>query len=319
MNPVLMITQVGASLPRRLQVAMLGLFSAMVVAAQEPDGAVQPNEINDAEVLTRLGELIQAAGSVQPEDMAPPPSSPPQDNGQPPSGDRGNRFSRSDSSSRSQSSNGIQSSSGSQTEDRRSRSRRLSKSKSDPSRGSSSTRDYRPGSDRADSASGTNAGPVSLDYSAFKIILERNIFDPNRYPRQSRPPTRAPTRVDSLTLVGTMSYEKGEFAFFDGTSSDYKKALKSSDVIAGYKVKTITPTGVALASGTNELKLGVGMQLRREEDGPWRLSGQSTSYAATPNSTSTSTNAAAATGAALTSVAADSDIIKKLMQRRQQE
>jgi hypothetical protein len=319
MNPALMMTQVGASLPRLVQVAILSLFSAMVVAAQEPDSAVQPNEINDAEVLTRLGELIQAAGSVQPEDMVPPPGSPPRDNGQPPSGDRGNRFSRSDDSSRSQGSNGIQSSSRSQTEDRRSRSRRSSKSKSDPSRGSSSTRDYSRGSDRADSASGTNAGPVALDYSAFKIILERNIFDPNRYPRQSRTPTRAPTRVDSLTLVGTMSYDKGEFAFFDGTSSDYKKALKLRDVIAGYKVTNITPTSVALASGTNELKLGVGMQLRREEDGPWQLSGQSQSYAATPASTSTSTNAVAATGAAPTSSAAESDIVKKLMQRRQQE
>jgi len=115
-----------------------------------------------------------------------------------------------------------------------------------------------------------------------------------------------------------MSYEKGEFAFFDGTSSDYRKALKLSDMIAGYKVADITPTAVSLASGTNELKLGVGMQLRREEEGPWRLSSQSTSYSSTSASNSTSTSTASNSQSS-TSSDADSDVIKRLMQRRQQE
>ena len=52
-------------------------------------------------------------------------------------------------------------------------------------------------------------------------------------------------------------------------------------MIAGYKVANIAPNGVKLAAGTNELELSVGMQLRREEDGPWLLAGQSRSYAAT--------------------------------------
>ena len=117
-----------------------------------------------------------------------------------------------------------------------------------------------------------------------------------------------------------MTYEKGTFAFFDGTSSEYKKALKLADAIAGYKVTNIAPNGVKLASGTNELELSVGAQLRREEDGPWLLAGQSASYASTP--ASTSTNAAAATtttGSDAASGGAESDIIKKLMQRREKE
>jgi hypothetical protein len=117
-----------------------------------------------------------------------------------------------------------------------------------------------------------------------------------------------------------MSYEKGTFAFFDGTSSEYKKALKLADAIAGYKVTNIAPNGVKLASGTNELELSVGAQLRREEDGPWLLASQSTSYAATP--ASTSTNAAATTnttGSDAAAGGAESDILKKLMQRREKE
>ena len=129
-----------------------------------------------------------------------------------------------------------------------------------------------------------------------------------------------PKNVDSLTLVGTMSYEKGTFAFFDGTSSDYKKALKLTDAIAGYRVTNIAPNSVKLASGTNELELSVGAQLRREEDGPWLLASQAGTYAATP--ASTSTNAAAnptTTGSDATSGGADDDRLKKLMQRREKE
>ena len=154
--------------------------------------------------------------------------------------------------------------------------------------------------------------------------MDRNIFDPNRYPRRpSETSVRtAPRTVDSLTLVGTMSYERGTFAFFDGSSSEYKKALKLTDVIAGYKVSHIMPNAVKLAAGTNELELPVGMQLRREEDGPWLLASYSRSYAAAPASTPTNaaaTATASGPNAPPGGVEAESDIIKKLMQRREQE
>ena len=32
--------------------------------------------------------------------------------------------------------------------------------------------------------------------------------------------------VDSFSFVGTMSYAKGTFAFFDGTSPDFRKVLE---------------------------------------------------------------------------------------------
>jgi hypothetical protein len=69
-----------------------------------------------------------------------------------------------------------------------------------------------------------------------------------------------------------MKYEKGLFAFFDGTRSDYRKVLKQDDTIAGFKITSIEPSHVKLASATNEVELAVGKQLRREEEGEWRLS-----------------------------------------------
>jgi hypothetical protein len=154
-----------------------------------------------------------------------------------------------------------------------------------------------------------NGTPAALDYSAFRLVAERNIFDPNRSPRSSRAPTQ-PKTVDSFSFVGTMSYEKGDFAFFDGSSSDYKKVLKTNDVIAGYKLVAISPELVKILSGTNQLELRVGAQMRRREDGSWERAAGSAAYAA--SSTSSNQSDSSATGA-------ESDVIKKMMQRREKE
>ena len=60
------------------------------------------------------------------------------------------------------------------------------------------------------------------DFTPFQIIGQRNIFDPNRVPHVRSGYSRsAPRIVDSFSFVGTMSYAKGTFAFFDGTSPDF--------------------------------------------------------------------------------------------------
>jgi hypothetical protein len=308
----------SAGVAAQCAVLGLGLAGGFRVVAQEPDAAAQTNDAAAAEVLARINEMVQPADSAQPEDMAAsddltatngiPPA-----NGSKQSGGRPEGLSHSDSSNR------FLNPGRTENNDRRSRIRRSPRSRSVQPGGSTS--DYGRGGDasQTNAPAGTNGSVARLDYSAFKVIVDRNIFDPNRYPHRPGEPRVRPTpkTVDSLTLVGTMTYEKGTFAFFDGTSSDYKKALKLNDVVAGYKVTNIAPNSVKLAAGTNDLELKVGMQLRREEDGPWLLTGQAGSYTAAP--TSTSTNAAASTSPDAASGGAESDIIKKLMQRREKE
>jgi hypothetical protein len=105
------------------------------------------------------------------------------------------------------------------------------------------------------------------DFSSFRIISDRNIFDPNRRPRMVSGP--APTIVDSFSLTGTLDYAKGKFAVFDGTSSDYHKVLEAGGRIAGYTVTEISRDTVKLAAGTNVLELRVGTQMRRDDNGHW--------------------------------------------------
>jgi hypothetical protein len=170
----------------------------------------------------------------------------------------------------------------------------------------------------AASAQQTNA-PSRPDYSYFRIIADRNIFNPDRYPRRSRSSrrdSRGPA-VDAFSLVGTMSYQKGTFAFFDGTSSDYRKVLKLDDAIAGYKVTEITPNGVTLKATDKQIEMKVGSQMRHEDPGGWQLVSQNElPVEAAENSTTDTSSGSAAENS---SVDEGNDVLKKLMQQREQE
>jgi hypothetical protein len=176
----------------------------------------------------------------------------------------------------------------------------------------------RRGSSPAESRAGTDSstnGPGKLDYDAFRVIVRLNIFDPNRQPGRL-PRQAAPIRSEYFTLVGTMSYEKGTFAFFSGSDSRYEKALRLSDSIAGYKITNIdlAAESVKLASGTNGFELRMGMQMRREQEGEWQPAAAPASLAASSSSesTTTTTTDAAASGS-------ESETIKRMMQRREKE
>ena len=161
---------------------------------------------------------------------------------------------------------------------------------------------------------GVGGASVSpLDFSAFKLVIERNIFDPNRAPHEG--PRVQPKTLDSFSLVGTLSYAKGDFAFFDGTSADYKKVLKANDTIAGYKVVAVGPDSVKLEQGTNRLDLAVGVQMRHQETGGWVQSSTSTSYSAAPAAASNSSSSASSSAPS----GADADILKRMMERREKE
>lgn len=172
------------------------------------------------------------------------------------------------------------------------------------------------------------------DFAAFRIVSERNIFDPNRSPRRANTNVAArpkPKVTESLALVGVMNYEKGVFAFFDGSRGEFRKALKPSDKIAGLKIVSVEANSVKLAKGDKTLELAVGSQLRREDEGEWKPGGAAESNRETSSSTSsgstaaTSSNASTSPSTSTTPSAGtapsggDNDVLRRLMQRREQE
>ena len=119
----------------------------------------------------------------------------------------------------------------------------------------------------------TNA-PAGNDYSSFRIIADRNIFDPNRYPHTTRTAHRTVNnRAPAFSLVGTMTYKRGMLAFFDGTDSDSRKVLATNGIINGYTVAEITLRGVRLESAGKSVEMRVGAQMRQEGKGEWKLAG----------------------------------------------
>lgn len=182
----------------------------------------------------------------------------------------------------------------------------------------------------ADAQSGDVPGPA--DFASFsRFITQRNIFDPNRYPRDSqtpRPavyrPTRAQRSTPAFTLVGTMSYQKGMFAFFDGNNADLRKVLSESGGIAGYTVTEITLTGVRLQTAdkkeTVQMKIG---EMMRQEGDHWLPVGQGELSADTGDAESAvpaaTENTSPDAGSPPSPALEGNDILKKLMQQRKQE
>lgn len=172
-------------------------------------------------------------------------------------------------------------------------------------------------------AAGTNAASTAAaedsvpSLYSFKIIGDNNIFDPYRRPRRDFPPPNNPTRSPAFALTGTMSYSKGKFAFFKGTSQEYYKVLGVGGNIAGYTVKDITHTNVTLSAKGKDFQMPVGQQLRNE-NGNWKLLGQPMELNSDTNGDETTANADASKPPEGANPQM-SEILKRLMQAREQE
>jgi hypothetical protein len=68
-----------------------------------------------------------------------------------------------------------------------------------------------------------------------------------------------------------MDYEKGTFAFFEGSSSQLTKVMKANDVVAGHKLVSISANSVMLEADGRQIELPVGSQMRREDEGAWQV------------------------------------------------
>ncbi len=162
-------------------------------------------------------------------------------------------------------------------------------------------------------------GSSRVDYVSFRMIADRNIFNPHRAKGvPNRPPQRTePERIvrsDRFALLGTMSYEKGRYAFFDGSSTEFRKVAKPEDSIAGFKIAEVAPTCVKLLLTNGQLlELCVGMQMKKSEEQGWQLAGKAEAAEGTTRSFSSSSSSSASSGPE------SEDVLKRLLEKRSQE
>ena len=177
-------------------------------------------------------------------------------------------------------------------------------------------------------------------FEDYELILNNNIFDPNRQDRARLAAERLRAREDSIpvhrfALVGTMHNNEESLAFFSGTSSEYRSVLKPGDAIADYQIKAIHDKEIVLDKDGETIEFQVGMEMSRQGDNPWTMG------LATPGTTRSSTRArsssrgrdrsssesrfstrpssARSSETSEPSDASKSDILKRMMERRRQQ
>ena len=155
--------------------------------------------------------------------------------------------------------------------------------------------------------------PAAVTFEAFRLIAERNIFNPNRVGRTlPGAPEAMPPREDSITLVGAMNSDTGPRAFFDSPDATYRKALREGDVIVLYTLRHIANREVELVKDDKPLVLKVGQRLRRAEGGDWTVAEGGTASNAAPTTVGPATSAPP--------VPADaSETLRRLMKQRQKQ
>jgi hypothetical protein len=127
-------------------------------------------------------------------------------------------------------------------------------------------------------AAGQINAPPATDAKSFQIVLDNDIFDPNR-PRVIPNPQQLPP-ADWFLLTGTMSYPnqpaRQRYAFFDGSSRNFQRPLQPADTIADFKITEITNDYVKLTGPDNQvIKLYVQAQMSKPQGGSWSvLAGQ---------------------------------------------
>ena len=159
------------------------------------------------------------------------------------------------------------------------------------------------------------ATPTGPTFDTYRLIGDRNIFNPNRVSRSRSSETPLP-RTEVISFVGTMQYEKGLFAFFDIPDAAYRKALNEGGALGKFTVRGITADSVELERDSQPLALKMGQQLRRPEGGEWSVIG-----AEIVRSEARAAEAAAnpGPGSPIAIPADASEALRRLMEKRQQQ
>ena len=172
-------------------------------------------------------------------------------------------------------------------------------------------------------AADTNNNSSAVSLQNFKIITQRNIFDPNRRAgsgeRGRRIDPNRLARADGFSLVGTLIDKRGEFAFFSGSDSKYKKVLKVAGTIADYKVTEVAPDYVKLEANGNQIKMTVGMQMKKLDAGEWQLVDGNIALAKISDTAASETKDTDTSEDGPSTGSSADAVLKRLMQQREKE
>ena len=169
-----------------------------------------------------------------------------------------------------------------------------------------------------------SAAPRRETFEDFGILTARNIFDPERGRPAPERPSRPdpPERREHVDLLGVLLYNEGAVAFFEGSDRDYSGAFKQGDKIAEYRIGAIDTSKVTLEKDGERIGMPMQARLERHGEGKWNLEEgaagrgdqQPPAGGETAKTTADSEKAGDEAGGD-----AESELLKKMMERRKQE
>lgn len=170
-----------------------------------------------------------------------------------------------------------------------------------------------PASSTSSSARSSAAASTTAQFEPFRLIVDRNIFNPNRTGRSRASEESAAPKVETVALVGTMETEEGRVAFFDSTDAAFQKAVRAGDKVGEFTVKQINAGGIELTRDDKTIPVRVNQQLRRIVGGDWRVTGRDPMRAEIGRATEP-------TGPAAPAIPANaSEVLRRLMEQRQKQ
>jgi hypothetical protein len=163
----------------------------------------------------------------------------------------------------------------------------------------------------------------SQGFDKFQLVVERNIFNPNRLGRTRLDSQEKAAHVDEISLVGTVRYDREQLAIFDSPDAQYRKAVREGEMLADFKLVRINADAVDLIRGDKPLALKVAQQLRRPEGAEWTVTlnkaAQADPKAMDPNAANT-INATRTGDPGGAEIPADaSEVLKRLMKKREKQ
>ncbi len=185
-----------------------------------------------------------------------------------------------------------------------------------------SAADVRKGGAPAPKTPPVATGTAGQSYDDFRLVVERNIFNPNRVGRTKAAPEEKLVRVDAVSLVGTVQHGTEAIAIFNSTDPAYRKDLRAGESLGEFKLQTISADGVELMREDKPLSLKVAQQLRRVEGKDWTVSAAPVSQFDSRSSGSSSGSASrgATAAAPVVEIPADaSEVLKRMMKKREQQ
>jgi len=124
-------------------------------------------------------------------------------------------------------------------------------------------------------------------FDVFNILLNRNIFDPNRgQPQKQQEKPIEPPKKEYLTLLGVVICGGDSVAFFESVPGGLGKQIKVGEEVAGFGVSEMSTDRILLTKSNKIQELFIGWQLTHQGDEGWQIGSKAVQPNDTPSSTS---------------------------------